>query len=101
MRNLLGDVTGFALGIQNPKVLLIGPVIAGNWSQVCQLVDAIAREHNGPMRIDVPVKQAELVHFLSQCGFDVVRKPPFMIKGGNGRFPFRHSLFALAAQAYG
>jgi GNAT superfamily N-acetyltransferase len=100
LRDRSGRLTGYALGVQTPERLVIGPVIATNWRDAAILVDAIARNHEGTMRIDIPSGHQELISWMLRCGFRLANIPPVMMLG-SGPLPPRHNLFAVAAQAYG
>ncbi|SFJ26260.1 GNAT family N-acetyltransferase [Thermoflavimicrobium dichotomicum] len=94
------EVAGYALGVQTPELLIIGPVIAPNSLAASLLVQHIASRHPGPMRIDIPSEHPSLSDFLISNGFEIVRQPPVMTYHFD-HFPNRPHLFALAAQAYG
>lgn len=97
----LGEVAGFSLGIQNPVKMVIGPVVAPDGELAAALVDSIAREQVGKLRIDVPSEQKELLELLNGCGFACVNVPPVMLLHAE-ELPNRDgTLYGIAAQAYG
>ncbi|MBA4496167.1 GNAT family N-acetyltransferase [Paenactinomyces guangxiensis] len=100
LKNPTGEMVGFALGIQNPEMLVIGPVIAPGPLMAGWLIHEIAGKYQGTLRIDVPSEHQALLDSLFCSGFETVNQPPVMLLNGD-RLPSRHLLFAIAAQAYG
>ncbi|MET1014844.1 MAG: hypothetical protein ABWX61_10120 [Paenisporosarcina sp.] len=65
------------------------------------IIDGLALNHQGNIRIDVPSSNDELMLFLEKSGFVKVSEPPIMIKN-SVNMPFRNKeLFAIAAQVFG
>jgi GNAT superfamily N-acetyltransferase len=100
LQNQDGKILGFALGVQTPDILVIGPVVAPDQVFAYHLIDYIARKHKGPMRIDIPSEHQRLSNDLLRYGFKIERNPPIMLINGT-ELPSRKHVFALAAQAYG
>ena len=101
IKNEYGTVDGYALLIQQSSNLVIGPVVAKNDQHALQLIQAIASNEKVGLRMDVLEGQDGIVSQLQKLGFQLVNQPPIMIKTEKP-FPTRnHSLYAIAAQAYG
>lgn len=100
LQNQVGEILGFALGVQTPDILVIGPVVAPDQVFAYHLIDYIARKHKGSMRIDIPSEHRSLSDNLLRYGFKIERNPPVMLFNGK-ELPSRKHIFALAAQAYG
>ncbi|PTX64295.1 acetyltransferase (GNAT) family protein [Melghirimyces profundicolus] len=99
-RSPTGEISGFALGVQGPDVLLIGPVIAPDPASAAWLIHRIASGHPGPMRIDLFSGHRGLSDWLIRNGFVRERKPPVMLKDGV-LLPSGKNLIAVASQAFG
>jgi predicted N-acetyltransferase YhbS len=100
IRNQAGRCTGYALGVETPEFLVIGPVVAPDSWLAALLIDDIARRYQGTIRINIPSVHQDLISFLMRCGFQLARIAPVMMVGGSS-LPPRNQLFAVAAQAYG
>lgn len=100
LHNQEGKIIGFALGVQTPDILVIGPVVAPDEVFAYQLINYIATKHRGPMRIDIPSEHRKLSDHLLRCGFKIERNPPVMLFNSI-ELPSRKHIFALTAQAYG
>lgn len=94
-----GQITGYALGFQNPGMLVIGPVVAPAPQPAFHLIHQIALRHQGKMRVDI-FPDPFLLEQLQKSEFQLVRTPPVMLKNRDA-LPFRPHLYAVAAQAYG
>lgn len=98
---LLPDGTGFAWGTVQRAMLVIGPVIAPDEEGALRLIDAVARGYAGPLRIDVPARQAELIRTLRAEGFEHRDTHPLMLRGQGGLPGDRARVFAVATLAFG
>lgn len=101
VRNQKGKIIGYGLSILGPINLILGPIVAPNPQTAALIVDELALNHQGKLRIDVPSSNNELMLFLEKSGFVNVSEPPIMIKNSVS-MPYRNKeLFAIAAQIFG
>ncbi|MDF2066844.1 GNAT family N-acetyltransferase [Bacillus sp. Cr_A10] len=101
VRNQKGKIIGYGLSILGPINLILGPIVAPNPQTAALIVDELALNHQGKLRIDVPSSNKELMFFLQKSGFIKVSEPPIMIKN-SVNMPYRNKeLFAIAAQIFG
>ena len=101
VRNQKGKIIGFGLSILGPINLILGPIVAPDPQTAALIIDGLALNHQGNLRIDVPSSNDELMLFLEKSGFVKVSEPPIMIKN-SVNMPFRNKeLFAIAAQVFG
>lgn len=101
VRNQKGKIIGYGLSILGPINLILGPIVAPNPQTAALIVDELALNHQGKLRIDVPSSNNELMLFLEKSGFVNVSEPPIMIKN-SFTMPYRNKeLFAIAAQIFG
>ena len=101
VRNQKGKIIGFGLSILGPINLILGPIVAPDPQTAALIIDGLALNHQGNIRIDVPSSNDELMLFLEKSGFVKVSEPPIMIKN-SVNMPFRNKeLFAIAAQVFG
>lgn len=101
VRNPMGKIIGFGLSIIGPINLILGPIVAPDSQTAAIIIDGLAFNHRGNLRIDVPSSNDELMLFLEKSGFIKVSEPPIMIKN-SVNMPLRNKgLFAIAAQIFG
>lgn len=101
VRNQKGKIIGYGLSILGPINLILGPIVAPNPQTAALIVDELALNHQGKLRIDVPSSNNELMLFLEKSGFVNVSEPPIMLKN-SVTMPYRNKeLFAIAAQIFG
>ncbi|MBG9455776.1 acetyltransferase [Lysinibacillus sphaericus] len=101
MKDSHGKIIGFGLSILGPLNLILGPIIAPDSLTACFIINTLAKDHNGKLRIDVPSGHAEFIKRLEQSGFTEANKPPVMILHAE-KMPTRNdTLFAIAAQIFG
>jgi predicted GNAT family N-acyltransferase len=94
-------VIGFGLSVLGTVNLILGPVVAPD-TQIAELIiDYLASNHKGNLRIDVPSGHEKLMAFLEQTGFTKVSNPPVMAIHTNKMPSRKNTLFAIASQAYG
>ncbi|MDX1699538.1 MAG: GNAT family N-acetyltransferase [Melioribacteraceae bacterium] len=100
-RNQKGKIIGFGLSVLGPINLIIGPIVAPNTQTAALIIDGLAHNHQGKIRIDVTSNNDELMKFLEKSGFIKVSNPPIMIKN-SVNMPYRNKeLFAITAQIFG
>ncbi|MGX1902197.1 GNAT family N-acetyltransferase [Thermolongibacillus altinsuensis] len=96
-----GTIIGYGLSILGPINLILGPIVAPSFEVASLLVNELARNHQGKLRIDVPSGHEEFMLFLEQRGFYKVSQPPIMIINSK-QLPRRNgSLYGIAAQVFG
>ncbi|WP_100225091.1 GNAT family N-acetyltransferase [Saccharococcus caldoxylosilyticus] len=96
-----GTIIGYGLSILGPINLILGPIVAPNFEIASLLIDELARNHQGRLRIDVPSGHEEFMLFLEQRGFYKVSQPPIMIMNAK-QLPRRNgTLYGIAAQVFG
>lgn len=101
VRNQKGKIIGFGLSILGPINLILGPIVAPDPQTAALIIDGLALNHQGKLRIDVPSSNNDLILFLQKSGFIKVSEPPIMIKNSDN-MPYRNKeLFAIAAQIFG
>ncbi|QFF99950.1 GNAT family N-acetyltransferase [Psychrobacillus glaciei] len=101
VRNQKGKIIGYGLSILGPINLILGPIVAPNPQIAALIIEGLALNHQGKLRIDVPSSNNELMLFLEKSGFVKVSEPPIMIKN-SVHMPLRNKeLFAIAAQVFG
>ncbi|KOP80240.1 acetyltransferase [Lysinibacillus sp. FJAT-14745] len=95
------NIIGFGLSILGPINLLLGPIIAPDSKTARLIINVLAKDHNGKVRIDVPSGHTEFIQWLEQSGFIEANRPPVMILHAK-KMPIRNNtLFAIAAQIFG
>jgi len=100
-KNQKGKIIGFGLSILGPINLLLGPIVAPDTQTAARIIDGLAHNYQGKLRIDVTSNNDELMFFLEESGFVKVSKPPVMIKNSLN-MPYRNKqLFAISAQIFG
>jgi hypothetical protein len=100
IRHADGSIAGFGLAVQRGSRLTIGPLVAPDAELALALIDYLAGEHQGTLRMDIPSGLHELSAGLVQRGFRQMEQPPVMMTGAD-RLPYNHTLFALASMAFG
>jgi ribosomal protein S18 acetylase RimI-like enzyme len=101
VKDSTGTIIGYGLSILGPINLILGPIVAPNVQIAALLLDKLASEHQGKLRIDVPSGNEEFILFLEQRGFHKVSQPPIMIINSK-QLPRRNgTLYGIAAQAFG
>ncbi|WP_053367908.1 GNAT family N-acetyltransferase [Bacillus sp. FJAT-27245] len=96
-----GHIYGYGLSILGPVNLLIGPIVASDPQIAALLLDRLAFQHSGKLRIDVPSGNKEFLFFLEQCGFKNVANPPVMMLNSVCLPARNKNLFGIAAQIFG
>jgi N-acetylglutamate synthase-like GNAT family acetyltransferase len=101
VKNHYHEIIGFGLSIQGPVNLILGPIVAPDDHIAISIINALASNHGGNLRIDVPSGHPEFMTFLGTCGFKEVNKPPLMIKNSHAMPKRNKKLFGIAAQVFG
>ncbi|GIP62640.1 N-acetyltransferase [Virgibacillus pantothenticus] len=96
-----GTIIGFGLSILGPINLILGPIIAPNHHIASLLIDKLANNHQGKLRIDIPSGNETFMSHLEKCGFVKVSQPPIMIKNAKELPSPNKTLFGIAAQIFG
>lgn len=92
---------GYALSIPGTVVTILGPVVAPDTDLAFALIDHLARQTNGALRIDIPSEQTALIEKLPLYGFTLQATPPVMLFNAT-HLPQRNAtLYGIAAQAFG
>nr|WP_041820149.1 GNAT family N-acetyltransferase [Halalkalibacterium halodurans] len=96
-----GNVIGYGLSILGPIHLIIGPIVAPNHEIACLILDRLACQHKGKLRMDVPSGHHTFLQHLQRRGFTEVNTPPVMAKQSAYEPRRNGTLFAIAAQVFG
>jgi len=101
LKNRKGVMVGYALTVKKPSNLVIGPIVAQDEEQAILLIKTIIANNQGSIRIDIVEGKNTITEELQKLGFQIVNRPPVMVKNME-TFPKRNNcLYAIAAQAYG
>ena len=96
-----GTIIGFGLSILGSINLILGPIVAPDHHTASLLIDKLANNHQGKLRIDIPSGNEEFMSYIEKCGFVKVSQPPIMIKNSK-QLPRRNkTLYGIAAQIFG
>lgn len=95
------NVLGYGLSIQTPENKIIGPVVAKNDAMAMRIVHALARGHNGRLRIDVTEGKDDFLKELEIAGFKRENIPPIMLKNSDQLLKRNGELYSIAAQIFG
>lgn len=95
------DILGFGLSVQGPIHLIVGPIVAPDCKTAASIINALAFNHGGNLRIDVPSGHPDFMTFLRKCGFEKVNEPPIMMKNSATMPSRNHELYGIAAQVFG
>ncbi|QSX24179.1 GNAT family N-acetyltransferase [Priestia megaterium] len=101
VKNLVGEVVGFGLGIQTPENLILGPIIASNDQIAMILINELSKNHFGKLRIDIPEGKESFLQILEEKGFKKVAQPPIMMLNSPDLSVRNNSLYGIAAQIFG
>lgn len=101
LKNRKGVMVGYALTVKKTSNLVIGPIVAQDEEQAILLIKTIIANNQGSIRIDIVEGKNTITEELQKLGFQIVNRPPVMVKNME-TFPKRNNcLYAIAAQAYG
>ncbi|MED1300891.1 GNAT family N-acetyltransferase [[Bacillus thuringiensis] serovar konkukian] len=95
------NVLGYGLSIQTPENKIIGPVVAKNDAMAMRIVHALARGHNGRLRIDVTEGKDDFLKELEIAGFKRANIPPIMLKNSDQLLKRNGELYSIVAQIFG
>lgn len=95
------NIIGYGISILGPINLILGPIVAPDSQTAALLLDRLAVNHQGKLRIDVPSGNEEFMLFLEQSGFIKASKPPIMVINSGSMPPRNNTLFGIAAQIFG
>ncbi|SEQ29231.1 Acetyltransferase (GNAT) domain-containing protein [Virgibacillus subterraneus] len=95
------NIIGYGISISGPINLILGPIVAPDSQTAALLLDSLAFNHQGKLRIDVPSGNDEFMLFLEQKGFIKASEPPIIITNSVNIPPRNNTLFAIAAQIFG
>ena len=95
------NVLGYGLSIQTSENKIIGPVVAKNDAMAMRIVHALARGHNGRLRIDVTEGKDDFLKELEIAGFKRANIPPIMLKNSDQLLKRNGELYSIAAQIFG
>ncbi|WP_242301157.1 GNAT family N-acetyltransferase [Bacillus cereus group sp. BfR-BA-01423] len=95
------NVVGYGISIQTPENKIIGPIAAKNDAMAMRIVHALARGHNGKLRMDVPEGKDDFLKELEIAGFKKVNIPPIMLKNSDQLLKRNNELYSIAAQIFG
>ena len=101
VRDHHANIIGFGLSILGPINLILGPIIAPDSKTASLIINTLAKNHQGRLRIDVPSGHAELIKWVEQSGFTEANRPPIMILHAEKMPTRNYTLFAIAAQIFG
>ena len=94
-------LVGHAAAWRNLEVLHIGPVVARDDAVARVLVDTLAVNAHGTVRIDVPERFAHFSRWSEERGLLPVDVAPLMVHGGHALPGARQRLYAPFMQALG
>ncbi|EON73020.1 GNAT family N-acetyltransferase [Lysinibacillus sphaericus] len=95
------NIIGFGISILGPVNLILGPIVAPDAQTAALILNNLALNHQGKLRIDVPAHNDEFIALLEQSGFKEASNPPVMIINSIEMPPRNKMLFAIAAQIFG
>lgn len=101
VREDAGRVTAFCLGRAGSNFYYAGPVIAPGFAEARALLEAVFRARaGGPVMLDVPDAQPQLIAWLRSLGF-TSQRPLIRMKRGPWAAPDASTLFAIAGPEFG
>ncbi|MFJ8064367.1 GNAT family N-acetyltransferase [Psychrobacillus sp. NPDC096426] len=101
VKSLDGAIIGYGLSVKGPVNLILGPIVAADSETALLIINELAKNHPGKLRIDVPSGNDIYMSKLEKCGFIKVSQPPIMLINSN-ELPLRNNtLYSIAAQIFG
>ncbi|KEK18510.1 acetyltransferase [Bacillus manliponensis] len=101
VKDSYGTIIGFGLSILGPINLILGSIVAPNDHIASLLIDKLAYNHQGKLRINIPSENGAFMSHLEKHGFVKVSQSPIMIKNSK-QLPSRNkTLYGIAAQIFG
>lgn len=101
IKDEVGKIVGYAFSVIGPVNMILGPIVAPNYKAATYLINQLALNHIGSLRIDIPLMDEKFVEWLENRGFEKVSQPPIMIKNSNSMPTRNNHLFGIAAQVFG
>ncbi|MFJ8513505.1 GNAT family N-acetyltransferase [Lysinibacillus xylanilyticus] len=101
VRDQHANIIGFGLSILGPINVILGPIIAPDSKTASLIINTLAKNHHGKLRIDVPSGHAKFIKWVEQSGFTEANRPPIMILHAEKMPTRNNTLFAIAAQIFG
>ncbi|WP_427110230.1 GNAT family N-acetyltransferase [Lysinibacillus xylanilyticus] len=101
VRDHHANIIGFGLSILGPINLILGPIIAPDSKTASLIINTLAKNYRGKLRIDVPSGHAEFIKWVEQSGFTEANRPPIMMLHAEKMPTRNNTLFAIAAQIFG
>lgn len=101
VRDHYANIIGFGLSVLGPINLILGPIIAPDSKTASLIINTLAKNHHGKLRIDVPSGHAEFIKWIERSGFIEANRPPIMILHAEKMPTRNNTLFAIAAQIFG
>nr|WP_245628143.1 hypothetical protein [Shouchella shacheensis] len=101
LRRKDGELLGYGLSVQLPDMLLVGPIIASREELAILLIHELAKEAEGPIRIDLFSRHQRVIEYLRDRHLGEIRIPPVMLKNADELPGNRSQLVAVAAQVFG
>ncbi|MFP3377794.1 GNAT family N-acetyltransferase [Bacillus sp. SIMBA_069] len=95
------NVVGYGISVQTPENKIIGPIVAKNDAMAMRIVHALARGHDGRLRMDVPKGKDDFLKELEIAGFQKVNTPPTMMRNSDQFLKRNGELYSIAAQIFG
>lgn len=96
-----GAIIGYGLSVKGPVNLILGPIVAADSQTAIVIINELAKNHLGKLRIDVPSGNEIFMSKLEECGFIKVSQPPIMIINSNELPTRNNTLYGIAAQIFG
>lgn len=101
LRDEKGRVLGYGLSILGPENLVLGPIVAPDYNAATFLINQLALNHHGNLRIDTSTEDEMFIKFLRDSGFEKVSQPPIMIINSDTMPSRNKNLYGIAAQIFG
>jgi len=101
LRDENGRVLGYGISILGPENLVLGPIVAPNNNAATFLINQLAINHHGNLRIDTSTGDEIFIKFLYDSGFEKVSQPPIMIINSDTMPSRNKNLYGIAAQIFG
>ena len=94
-------IAGHGMAWRNLDVLAIGPLVARDDATALALIQTMAAQADGPVRVDVPARHAGVSRWLAERGVRPAVPDPLMSYQGRTLPGERDQLYALFMQALG
>jgi Acetyltransferase (GNAT) domain len=94
-------IAGHGSAWRNLDVLTIGPVVARDDATARALIQAMAAQADGPVRVDLPTRHAGVSRWLAERGVPPAAPDPLMSYQGRPLPGDRDQLYGLFMQPFG